>query len=193
MLELNIANLQSGMSQKDYVKRGRVSKKKEPEKQPVAKFQLIIAIIVIIGFVAILWRIKDNAPPQQDINPLPEVVNEDTTSDEEELPELPKEEWEFIRTLPGYEVEIDTTERAVSTKRYLMQCGSFRKQPQAEEMRAKIAFLGMEAMVRPSDGDNGRWYRVILGPFDTKRDAERSRHAIRTTGIRTCQIWYWNL
>ena len=180
------------MSQKDYVKRGRVSKKKEPEKKPIAKFQMIIALVVIIGFVVLLWRIKDNAPPQVEESPVAEVVHQDE-SVEEELPELPKEEWEFIRTLPGYEVEIDTTEKAISTKRYLMQCGSFRKQSQAEEMRAKIAFLGMEAMVRPSDGDNGRWYRVILGPFDTKRDAERSRHQIRTTGIRTCQIWYWNL
>lgn len=181
------------MSQKDYVKRGRVTKKKEPENQSVGKFKLIIAVIIIVGFVALLWRIKDNAPPQEDILSLPEVVSESAKVDEEELPELPKEEWEFIRTLPGYEVEIDTSVQPISTKRYLMQCGSFRKQPQAEEMRAKIAFLGMEAMVRSSDGDNGRWYRVILGPFETKRDAERSRHAIRTTGIRTCQIWYWNL
>ena len=112
---------------------------------------------------------------------------------EDDLPELPQEEWEFIRTLPGYEVEIDTTKAPVSDKRYLMQCGSFRQQSQAEEMRAQIAFLGMEAMVRAADGQNGRWYRVILGPFDTKRDAERSRHSIRNIGIRTCQIWYWNL
>ena len=181
------------MSQKDYVKRGRVAKKKQPEKQPIAKFNVIIAVVLIIGFVVLLWRIKDNAPAQEDVQPLPEIVSETVDEDNEELPELPKEEWEFIRTLPGYEVEIDPSQRVVSTKRYLMQCGSFRKQEQAEEMRAQIAFLGMEAMIRPSDGSNGRWYRVILGPFDTKRDAERSRHAIRNTGIRTCQIWYWNL
>ena len=181
------------MSQKDYIKRGRVSKKKQPDPQPIAKFKLGIAGIVIVGFVAILWRIKDNAPPQQDTLPQPAIVSEEATKGDQELPQLPEEEWEFIRTLPGYEVEIDKTERTISTKRYLMQCGSFRKQQQAEEMRAQIAFLGMEAMVRPSDGENGRWYRVILGPFDTKRDAERSRHSIRTTGIRTCQIWYWNL
>jgi hypothetical protein len=81
---------------------------------------LFIAVIVIIGFVAILWRIKDNAPPQQDALPQPAIVNEDATSGEQELPQLPEEEWEFIRTLPGYEVEIDKTERTISTKRYLI-------------------------------------------------------------------------
>ncbi len=84
-------------------------------------------------------------------------------------------------------------EQEKSDKRYLMQCASFRTRAQADEMRAKIAFQGLEAQIRHSDGANGEWFRVILGPFDAKRDAERAKHALRKVNITTCQIWFWNL
>lgn len=180
------------MPQKDYVKRGRSPKQAKPAEKPTFPWvNVTVAVVIIIGFVAVLWQIKDNAPDAPDV-----VVNEPeiiAETDEDDLPELPQEEWEFIKTLPGYEVEVEQVEQYSSGKRYLMQCGSFRREAQAEEMRAKIALTGLESLVRLSDGSNGRWYRVILGPFDTKRDAERARHSVRRTGIVTCQIWFWNL
>ena len=112
---------------------------------------------------------------------------------EETLPELPEEEWEYIKTLPGYEVEVEVKEQEKSDKRYLMQCASFRTRAQAEEMKAKIAFQGLEALIRHSTGSNGDWFRVILGPYESKRDAEKAKHSLRKVNIATCQIWYWNL
>ncbi|WP_100658663.1 SPOR domain-containing protein [Alteromonas flava] len=176
------------MPHKDYVTRGRATKQTKPEKKPTPWLNIAIAVVVIVGFVLLLWRIKDNAPAPQIAPSEPEVIAD---TPEEELPELPQEEWEFIRTLPGYEVEVEQVEQV--TKRYLMQCGSFRNESQAEEMRAQIAMTGMESIVRPSEGSNGRWYRVILGPFESKRAAESSRHQLSRINIRTCQIWYWNL
>lgn len=147
-----------------------------------------MVVLLLIGFGVFLWSIKDasdttpDAPAQRTVAP-----------SEEALPELPEEEWEYIKSLPGYEVEVEVAEQEVSDKRYLMQCASFRTRSQAEEMKAKIAFQGLEAQIRPSSGDNGEWFRVILGPFDSKRDAERAKHSLRKVKISTCQIWYWNL
>ena len=140
-------------------------------------------------FASWLWSIKDNAP-EPDNAVIPSVQ---TNTDEDGLPELPEEEWEYIKSLPGYEVEVDVTEQAPSGKRYLMQCASFRTRAQAEEMKAKIAFQGFEALIRRSSGNNGDWFRVILGPFESKRDAERTRHTLRRSNITTCKIWFWNL
>ena len=98
---------------------------------------------------------------------------------QESLPELPEEEWEYIKTLPGYEVEVEVREQEKSDKRYLMQCASFRTRAQAEEMKAKIAFQGLEALIRHSTGSNGDWFRVILGPYESKRDAEKAKHSLR--------------
>lgn len=191
------------MAQRDYVSRGRAPQKKQNKKNsnqkrkstatspPVASFpkaRLAVVVLLLIGFGVFLWSIKDasdtapDAPAQRTVAP-----------SEEALPELPEEEWEYIKSLPGYEVEVEVAEQEASDKRYLMQCASFRTRSQAEEMKAKIAFQGLEAQIRPSSGDNGEWFRVILGPFDSKRDAERAKHSLRKVKISTCQIWYWNL
>ena len=180
------------MSQKDYVKRGRVAKKKEPEKQSGSIIKVSIAVVVILGFILFLWRIKDNAPPQSEEQPLPEIV-EHSVEEDDDLPELPQEEWEFIKSLPEYTVEIEQKEQDQSTVRYLMQCGSFRKEQQAQALKAKIAFQGLEAQVRSSKGSSGLWYRVILGPYDSKRLAEKDRHGLQRAKINGCKIWNWNL
>ena len=193
------------MSQRDYVSRGRAPQKKNTKKtknkntarrgrnqqEPqvtVPWVTVAVVVALLLGFAWFLWSIKDNADPDtaQPLTVEPAPI-------EDELPELPEEEWEYIKTLPGYEVEVELAEQEKSDKRYLMQCASFRTRAQADEMRAKIAFQGLEAQIRHSDGANGEWFRVILGPFDAKRDAERAKHALRKVNITTCQIWFWNL
>ena len=192
------------MAQRDYVSRGRPPQKKKPNNKnnqrkqvkqskqgAVASFpivRLVIVVLLLIGFGVFLWSIKDNASTEVDTE-----IARPVAPTEEALPELPEEEWEYIRTLPGYEVEVDVEAQEKSDKRYLMQCASFRTRAQAEEMKAKIAFRGLEALIRHSSGSNGDWFRVILGPYESKRDAEKAKHSLRKVNIATCQIWYWNL
>lgn len=192
------------MAQRDYVSRGRPPQKKKPNNKnnqrkqvkqskqgAVASFpivRLVIVVALLIGFGVFLWSIKDNASTEVDTE-----IARPVAPTEEALPELPEEEWEYIRTLPGYEVEVDVEAQEKSDKRYLMQCASFRTRAQAEEMKAKIAFQGLEALIRHSSGSNGDWFRVILGPYESKRDAEKAKHSLRKVNIATCQIWYWNL
>lgn len=192
------------MAQRDYVSRGRSTQKKKPASQgkkhaanaqmnssaspKLPIIRLVGVFALVIGFGAFLWSIKDNVEEDVDTQAARPVA-----PTEEALPELPEEEWEYIKTLPGYEVEVEVKEQEKSDKRYLMQCASFRTRAQAEEMKAKIAFQGLEAIIRHSTGSNGDWFRVILGPFESKRDAEKAKHSLRKVNIATCQIWYWNL
>lgn len=196
------------MAQRDYVSRGRSPQKKKPAgkgRKPARSAQsnaqsnapvsgklpivrLVGVFALVIGFGAFLWSIKDNVEDDVDTQ-----ASRPVAPTEETLPELPEEEWEYIKTLPGYEVEVEVKEQEKSDKRYLMQCASFRTRAQAEEMKAKIAFQGLEALIRHSTGINGDWFRVILGPYESKRDAEKAKHSLRKVNIATCQIWYWNL
>ena len=199
------------MPQKDYVSRGRANQTKNQKNNPPkarksnsqAKnkqqyyqgpsaflwVRLAAVVVVLCAFAYFLWSIKDNAPEPDNTLPVQPVAK----TPDNELPELPEEEWQYIKTLPGYEVEVSLEEQEKTDKRYLMQCASFRTRSQAEEMKANIAFQGYEAQIRNSSGENGQWFRVILGPFDSKRDAERTRHALRKANVTTCQIWFWNL
>lgn len=178
------------MAHKDYVARGRGGAKKPPPPPPSRSLpwiRIVITVGLIAGFAYFLWSINDTADD-------PAAQPDDTGIEQvEALPDTPEEEWEFIKTLPQYSVEVEVKDREASDKRYLMQCGSFRKQGQAQELKAKIAFQGFEAQVRPSEGSSGRWFRVILGPYESKRLAETHRHSIQRGGINGCKIWTWNL
>lgn len=175
------------MAHKDYVARPRSNKKAPPPKPTLPYVRIVITLALIAGFAYFLWSIKDKSASET-VKVVPTKQLE-----QDALPELPKEEWDFIKSLPEYTVKIEVDEREDSGKRYLMQCASFRSKDQAEELKAKIALQGFESQVRASDGSNGRWYRVISGPFDSKRDAESQKHALDRAKIRTCQIWGWNL
>lgn len=179
------------MAHKDYVSRGRASKAPPPPPKPkVPWIRLFLTIMLVAGFAYLLWAIKDKAEEVQ-----PAAASNDSTEQDEEvaLPILGEEEWEFIKTLPQTTVEVEVAEQEKSDKRYLMQCGSFKQQAQAEEMKATIAFAGLVAQVGPISGENGLWYRVYLGPYELKRAAEKDRHTLRRSNINTCKIWYWNL
>jgi cell division protein FtsN len=50
--------------------------------------------------------------------------------------------------------------------RYLLQVGSFRDEREAEGLKAHLASLGIPARIESTMlNQNGRWYRVQVGPF----------------------------
>ncbi|MDF2180111.1 SPOR domain-containing protein [Aliiglaciecola sp. CAU 1673] len=177
------------MAQRDYVARGR-AKQTPPPKPPLPWIRIIITLGLILGFAYFLWHIKDSADTTPAANSKQPVQQQEQV---DVLPKPPKEKWEFIEELPNRTVEVEVPEDTGPTRRYLLQCGSFREANQAETMRARLAFQGIESQVRPSEGKNGRWHRVVLGPYENKRAAEKDRHAIQRLGITTCQLWNWNL
>lgn len=106
------------------------------------------------------------------------------------LPPQPKEEWTYLSELENKHVEVDIPDVVASRTpmQYQLQCASFRQESQANEMKAVIAFQGLEAQVRQVEGTTGMWYKVALGPYERKRDAERKRHTLQNAGINGCQI-----
>ncbi|WP_339719770.1 SPOR domain-containing protein [uncultured Paraglaciecola sp.] len=180
------------MAHKDYVARGRGQKQAPPPPKPSLPWlRIIITLTLVAGFGYFLWSIKGTAPENTTTSNT-KVVKK-TPSKEDTLPDIPEEEWEFIKSLPEYTVKIEQKEQDQPTVRRLIQCGSFRTDAQAQELKAKIAFQGLEAQVRPSQGSSGKWYRVILGPYDSKRLAEKDRHTLQRAKINGCKIWNWNL
>lgn len=173
------------MAPKDYVSRGQTRKRQPPPSPPFPWIRLSITLILIIGFIAFLWYIKDEKA---------DIVEQQQTQPVEStdpLPDKPEEKWEFMKILPDPDttVEVDVPEQQGSDKTYIMQCGSFRKIEQAETMRAKIAFQGLESKVKTTNGKKGLWHRVVLGPYTSKRKGERDRHKLQKASITTCRIW----
>lgn len=194
------------MATRDYVRRGQAStqvrkqnkRNTKQHKEPTPWLRIIAAVGIIAGFAyGLYWLEFENSVDGIDQNIVadssasssPEVNSADKAKKQPRLPTLREEEWAFIDALPEYSVEVDVEEAPASDKTYIMQCGSFRKISQAESLKARIAFQGLESEVVESNGANGRWFRVVLGPFDRKRMAESQRHQLRRGNILGCKIW----
>jgi cell division protein FtsN len=67
---------------------------------------------------------------------------------------------------------------------YWLQAGAFSEEKEADNLKAKIAFTGLEASVRPvSVPDKGTLYRVRLGPYQSLDDANRIKTALSQNGV----------
>lgn len=167
------------------------SKSKGTHKKRIPWLLSAIVILFILAFSYFLWSLKSD--PVKTATPVVETLPDPhKTKEIKALPPKPKEQWTYLKELENKQVEVDLP--TVSTKPsrpYQIQCASFRLESQADELRAKIAFQGLEAQVKKVQGTSGVWYKVILGPYERKRLAERQRHILQRGKINGCQIWLW--
>ena len=188
------------MPQKDYVRasRPKPASKTKGKARPArgAKAQaasqkpwILIGLVlcVLLAFVYGLWFLRQQAPV---VTP-PEAPAPAVTVKKDELPPKPvAEPYQYIEELKNKEVTVEVTEQRRSGPAQL-QCGSFRQQTQAEAMKAQIAFAGITADVRRTEGSNGVWFRVVLGPYESRRIATVDMNRLRQMGINTCQVRNW--
>lgn len=68
---------------------------------------------------------------------------------------------------------------------YFLQAGAFNDQTDAENSRAKLALMGVEARVteRPASNGSGVLYRVRVGPFSQLEEANRIRGKLSDNGV----------
>lgn len=71
---------------------------------------------------------------------------------------------------------------------YFVQVGAFRTPEDAEQQRAKISLMGMEAKVTEREQSGRTVYRVRLGPFDKKDDAEKAKERLDASGVETALV-----
>ena len=68
---------------------------------------------------------------------------------------------------------------------YLLQAGSFRQPDDAERRRAQLLLLGLEPVIEEISSSNGIWFRVYLGPFESRELMIRARGLTTNQNIET--------
>jgi cell division protein FtsN len=86
-----------------------------------------------------------------------------------------KPRFDFYTILPGSETQVtekeikqneQNTDAAKVKDHYFLQVGAFKTEQEADNMKAKLALLGMESVVQTATiPDKGVWHRVRVGPF----------------------------
>ncbi|MES2937073.1 MAG: SPOR domain-containing protein [Pseudomonadota bacterium] len=71
---------------------------------------------------------------------------------------------------------------------YFVQAGAFRTPEDAEGQRAKLSLMGIEAKVTEREQSGRQVWRVRVGPFDKKDDADRQKERLDGSGFDTALV-----
>ena len=142
------------------------------------------------------------APPQKQktVAPTKEKEEESRFSFYSELPrmviEVPdtqvEQETKTNRPNETNKAEIETPPaRTISTPKaaqtqtaYILQVGSFRSHREADSLKARLAFMGLQAKMQTvTVNNNQRWIRVRVGPFPSLKRAEQVQARLKRNKI----------
>ena len=158
---------------------------------------LLIGVGISVG-VAIL--VKGGESPFVDKRPSTDnVVNEETNTNvlpknADAVPGNEKPRFDFYTILPGSESPV--SEKEIQQKQdapaeankgnenYFLQVGAFQTESEADNMKAKLALLGMEAVIQTANiPDKGVWHRVRVGPFVDLNQIDKARGELTRNGF----------
>jgi cell division protein FtsN len=71
---------------------------------------------------------------------------------------------------------------------YFIQAGAFRTPEDAEQQRAKLSLMGFQAKVTEREQSGRTVYRVRLGPFDKKDEADKTKEKLDAQSIETALV-----
>jgi len=74
--------------------------------------------------------------------------------------------------------------QAAAFQPQILQAGSFPNATDAENLKAKLALLGVEASIQTATiKDKGVWYRVRLGPYKSADEMNRAQGFLKQNGV----------
>jgi cell division protein FtsN len=106
-----------------------------------------------------------------------------------------KPRFDFYRILPGQEEPVSGAElkreaakekagKAETGTLYFLQAGAFQSPADADNLKARVAFMGLEASVEPTSvPEKGVMYRVRLGPYAKVEEINKVRGMLAQNGI----------
>lgn len=108
-----------------------------------------------------------------------------------------KPRFDFYKILPGSEEPVTDQQfkeaqqkpSAQAKEAFYLQAGAFQNAPDADNLKARLALMGMGATVQTTTlPDKGVWHRVRVGPYSSVDELNRARDTLKQNGIDTTLI-----
>jgi cell division protein FtsN len=163
---------------------------------------ILIGLILGLGIaLGVAWYINKMPSPfssrtaaprieTQKSSPAPETSRGDDRTKSAET----KPRFDFYKILPADEVEKPAKEaqkESTPTGReaFFLQAGAFQNAPEADNLKARLALLGIEASIETSTiPDKGVLHRVRIGPYTSVEELNRIRDTLKQNGVQTTLI-----
>jgi cell division protein FtsN len=116
------------------------------------------------------------------------VASTDSASSED------KTRFDFYTILPNSESKVSAEEerkleakvpQPVVQQSYFLQAGAFQSEDEADNMKAKLALQGFEALVQTATiPDKGVWHRVRVGPLKDLEQINKTKSDLLSNGFK---------
>jgi cell division protein FtsN len=106
----------------------------------------------------------------------------------------PAEKYDFYQMLPNFEVVVPEKDKdvkrdlpaAAKIERpgvYVLQAGTYRKEVDADRVRAQLALQGIDAKVQRVAVDADVWHRVRIGPVSNLDELNKLRRQLQAADV----------
>ena len=107
-----------------------------------------------------------------------------------------KTRFDFYTILPGSETKVTDEEQIkikdkppVVQEAYFLQVGAFQTETEADNMKAKLALQGFEAVVQTATiPEKGVWHRVRVGPLKDAEQINKTKTELASNGFKAVLI-----
>lgn len=69
------------------------------------------------------------------------------------------------------------------SNKWLLQCGAFKDKSNADTLKAKLAMTGVSGNI-----SSGQLYKVTVGPYESRKEANKVLNSLNSNGINSCVI-----
>jgi len=168
---------------------------------------ILIGLLLGLGIaLAVAWYINKmptpflnrSVPAAKSESPKAGMPETATRDDKSGRPPEGKPRFDFYKILPGSEEPVSEQQfkqaqqkpsTAEAPGAFFLQAGAFQNAPDADNLKARLALLGVEAEIQTTTlPDKGVWHRVRVGPYTAIDDLNRARETLKQNGIETSLI-----
>lgn len=182
---------------RDYKNRAASQKNKKPQQQgSIAWWKWLVIVLLITVFAMFLSFLKNSTP---------ETVKEEKTQTKTTLPKsttktpkhqdqpIIKPKYDFYTILPETEIIVPDNEIKIRGREeflgkrnkgnYNVQAGSFRHFNEADKLKAKLAFMGIESRIEKATVGGVTWNRIKMGPFSSSSQVSILKKRLKKNGV----------
>lgn len=166
---------------------------------------IVLGVLIAFGVV---WVMNKSPLPFRDKGVRPDRPGNGESEQSGTVAPLPgkpgdkvgeKPRFDFYKILPGSQEAAptpadtktiqDAKPKSGSSEPQFLQVGAFQKPADADNLKAKLALIGLDAGVQEVDiADKGKMYRVRTGPYSSVEDMNRARGLLSQNGIQATPV-----
>ena len=105
-----------------------------------------------------------------------------------------KPRFDFYKILPSEDSDKQPKDApkastATGKEAFFLQAGAFQNAPDADNLKARLALLGVEATIETTTTpEKGLLHRVRIGPYTSVEELNRARDTLKQNGVQTTLV-----